>query len=311
MPHKRPKQSTRLSKRQEIGQDNAPSSKAKRDTYFGSMPKAAMRILNAGKVQEEYNARRREALANGQPWGPDQHRLTAAQKGKGKASSSSEGNQDESASVNNPANLKIRPGEKLGDFNRRVEQAMASHVAASARSANRKLRKQRREAREKDRLAEERKAKEGESSARKSKNKSDDGPSEPTSKDLKRAREEYENRTPSTSTPLDFAKADQRRHINDVAQEPPRLTKAPRGEGKEALARKAKLAAAMSGADDPEEAARKILNKSSRTVTKGQMPEPIQSGGVGLKRRKDLEDERERVIKMYRKKKQAKLEGNN
>lgn len=280
------------------------------------MPKGAMRILNAGKVQAEYNARKRAAAAAAAAAdatkGDSEYRLSAAQKGKGKARDE-DAQQHQSSEVAAASDLKIRPGEKLGDFNRRVEQAMASQVAASARSANRKLRKQRRAEREKEKTEKEERE-EREAAAAKSKKRrtagdiEDDGDgddpaerSEPTSKELKRARQEYENRP---AAPLDFAKADQRRRINDVAQAPPRLTKAPRGESKEALARKAKLAAALSGSVDPDEAARMVLSGNTRTVTKGQMPEPI----AGLKRQKDLEDERDRVIKMYRKKKQAKID---
>lgn len=269
-----------------------------------------MRALNAGKVQAEYNARKRAEAAAARNGQDSEYRLTAEQKGKGKASDVV-GDADDAAAAS--TNLKIRPGEKLGDFNRRVEQAMASQVAASARSANRKLRKQRRETREKERAEKaEQEERESAMSKGKGKRRKDDGDddddrsfAEPSSKDLKRARQEYENRAPA---PLDFAKADQRKRVNDVAQAPPRLTKAPRGESKEALARKARLAAALQGSDDPDGAARAVLASRRRTVTQGQMPEPIaQRPPAGLKRQKDLADERERVIKMYRKKKQDKI----
>ena len=314
------------------GQDRAPASKVSRDPHWGSMPKSAMRILNGGKVQAEYNARKKTAAAAGQPWNNQngqEYRLTAAQKGKSKARSEQQQNdQDPSAagpdatastSTSNSApidssNLKIRPGEKLGDFNRRVEQVMASQVAASARSANRKLKKQRREARDQERarLAEEEEQRPASSKKRRSSNGDDEDDqqqsrnthSEPSSKDLKRARNEYESRP---AAPLDFAKADQRRRVNDVAQAPPRLTKAPRGETKQALARKAKLAAALSGSDDPDQAAKRVLaGGRGGTVTSGQMPEPVQ--GPGLKRQKDLQEERQRVIKMYRQKRQKDID---
>lgn len=286
-----------------------------------------MRILNAGKVQAEYNARKKAAAAAGEPFNNGhEYRLTAAQKGKAKANSEAQpdpnaadaavtSNDASNSAAVDAANLKIRPGEKLGDFNRRVEQVMASQVAASARSANRKLKKQRREARDEERArAAEQEEQRATSSKRKKsagdENDDDDDDqqsrthSEPSSKDLKRARNEYESRP---AAPLDFAKADQRRRVNDVAQAPPRLTKAPRGETKQALARKAKLAAALSGSDDPDQAAKRVLAAGrGGTVTSGQMPEPVQR--PGLKRQKDLEEERERVIKMYRKKRQQDLE---
>lgn len=72
------------------------------------MPKGAMRILNAGKVQAEYNKRKRQPAEDTGPaqrGGP-----TAAQKGKGKAKAEAKNDSN--------AELKIRPGEKLGDFNR-------------------------------------------------------------------------------------------------------------------------------------------------------------------------------------------------
>lgn len=76
-----------------------------------------MRILNAAKIQAEYNAKkkaRKEAENGILPPGQeaDNHNASGRDRGKGKQKAQLKKAQDAKDQ------LKIRPGEKVGDFNR-------------------------------------------------------------------------------------------------------------------------------------------------------------------------------------------------
>lgn len=296
-----------------------------------------MSILNAGKIREEYNAKRRAIKeAGGDPSmlredsHGDKYRLTAAQKGKGKAANNTSSKNGD-ASDDKPEtaedaikNLKIRPGEKLGDFNRRVEQVMAGQIASTARSQARKEKKRKRAEAEAKQAQEDEEA-EGSSSLteatrRKRAAKADEIASrEPTAKELKRQRDQLRI-AERGDVELDFAKIEQHRGIRQQADAPPKLTVLPRGFSTDAQAQKAKVAAAIGGLD-PDEAERMSRRASgsneSKTVTSGQMPEPIGKksksskgqgkGAVGdvarQRQRLELEDERVRLVQLYRKNK--------
>lgn len=274
------------------------------------LPKNAMRILNAGKVQAEYNARRKAIKEGTYVPSSDDPSSSSSVKGKGKAKARP------AKAVPSPADdLRIRPGEKLGGFNRRVEQTMAGVVAATARTEARREKKRKRSELERKKGGDEDDEEaEGSGTSRQARAQKakEIEESQPSSKDLKRAREELQGQgrgRDGSSAPLDFAKASQVRRVSDVAQAPPRFTKLPRGESIEARARKAQVSAAIQG-QDPDEAARLIrAGKGERTVTKGQMPEPIKKQATvpvgGLRREKELKEERERMIRMYRLKKSA------
>lgn len=247
-----------------------------------------MRIINAGKVQAAYMAKRR--MAKGQE---------ESNEASGKSSAS---------------NLKIRPGEKLGDFYRRVEQAMASDIAATARSDARKVKKRKRaaataasacgggdddqikvggegaECKRKERANRAAALKQAETSARNLK------------KTTEKTSAASSSRNKGEAPPLDFAKAPQIRSVNDVADAPPTFTKLPRGKSKEAKARKTSMAAALAG-KDPKATARKTMSSREKTVTAGQMPEPVAAKGC-LRREKELREERDRAIKLYRQRKE-------
>lgn len=251
-----------------------------------------MRALNAAKVQADFRARKQK------------------EKQKAEAAVNAANANSDGTGQGAMANLKIRPGEKLGDYNRRVEQAMASDVAATARSEARKLKKRKRaEAAANTNAGSGDERDDAEASEEKRKAKADRAAAfqqaEPSSRDLKKAREEMTGGAAvgaKAPVPLDFAKASQTKRVNDVAQAPPTFTKLPRGESKEAKARKAAIAAALAG-QDAQAASRKMLSSRERTVTKGQMPEPVARPG-GLKKEKEMQEERERVIKLYRQRKE-------
>lgn len=306
MPHKRAKHSDRVAKRFSLGQDLAPSAD---DGFFSEMPKGAMRILQGAKVQEAHRAKlaaRKKAEAEA---------LTKA-KGKAKAANSD-------TSHESPSELKIRTGEKMRDFNARVEQAMASDIHASFRSATRsQINKRKRERRklraegiDPDADPEDL---EQEESTRKA--KADKAAklqaSEPSKLDLKRQRQAIQQ----TGEIKDFAKASQVKKINDVAQAPPTLTRAPRGESVQAKTRKARLIAKITG-NDEEEAEQKV-RRDEKARFKGRVPakvaqeaekkrkrltEETAAPELSMARQRVLEEERQKAIKAYRQVKEKKI----
>lgn len=314
MPHKRAKHSDRVAKRFSLGQDLAPGTD---DGFFSEMPKGAMRILQGAKVQEAYRAKLQAKKK------AEQDALTKA-KGKAKASDASTGDANNAAA----SQLTIRPGEKLRDFNARVEQAMASDVRASFRSATRSQINARKRERRKLRAAgvdpdADPEDLEQQESARKA--KADKAAAlqanEPSSADLKRQRQAIQQ----TGEIKDFAKATQVKKINDVAQAPPTLTRAPRGESVQAKTRKARLMAKITG-NDEDEAERKV-KQAEVARHKGRVPEKLAAAPAGGKKRKAdagaeaasepsmarqrvLEEEREKAIKAYRQIKEKKIQAN-
>lgn len=319
MPHKRAKHSDRVAKRFSLGQDLAPGAD---DGFFSEMPKGAMRILQGAKVQEAYRAKleaRKKA---------EQDALTKAAKAKAKVLDASAGD----SKGDNASQLTIRPGEKLRDFNARVEQAMAADVHATFRSASRSQINARKRERRKlrkagiDPDADPEDLEEHQESTRKA--KADKAAalqaSEPSSIDLKRQRQAFQQ----TGEIKDFAKASQVKKINDVAQAPPTLTRAPRGESLQAKTRKARLMAKITG-NDEEEAERKV-KQAEKDRQKGRVPEKLAANHsfstAGKKRKaanrpqsalepsmarqRVLEEERDKVIRAYRQIKEKKIQEN-
>lgn len=315
MPHKRAKHSDRVAKRFSLGKDLAPAAD---DGFFSEMPKGAMRILQGGKVQEAYRAKLQAKKK------AEQEALTKA-KGKAKASESSAA--DDAASE-----LTIRPGEKLRDFNARVEQAMASDVRASFKSATRsQVNARKRESRKLRKAGIDPDADpedhEEQESARKA--KADKAAAlqanEPSKADLKRQRQTIQQ----TGEIKDFAKATQVKKINDVAQAPPTLTRAPRGESVQAKTRKARLIAKITG-NDEEEAERKV-KQAEVARFKGRVPAKVAAANASstagkkrklaaddeaataqpsMARQRVLEEERQKAIKAYRQIKEKKIKEN-
>ncbi|UZJ51141.1 hypothetical protein CBS101457_000461 [Exobasidium rhododendri] len=256
MPHKRSKFADRMADRAKKGNDLPPNN----DLHFKSLPKGAMRIINAASIQAQYREKKKER----------EEELARKTKGKGKGEQGT---------------LQIREGEKMGDFNRRVESTMAKDINKSIRATNETSKKRKRKGGAEN---EDHPSEEASTFASAKKNAV---PRESNSKDLKRAREAIEN---GKGKEIEFKQADSRKRLNDVVQAPPNLTKAPRGESKSALERKASLKAALSGRD-----AETSTSKSAR------LPEPVLKGG--LKREAMLREERERAVQAYRSKKQAQL----
>ncbi|PWN49498.1 hypothetical protein IE53DRAFT_345762 [Violaceomyces palustris] len=320
MPHKRAKFSQRQADRFSKGNDLPPTATtSKDDLHFRSMPKGAMRIIMAGKIQEEYN-RKKRAMANG-TW-----------KGNGK-----EGGGEAGKNKPEEEQLKIRPGEKLKDFNQRVEQTFAPsihsalrHEARASGNAKKRARRAQREkggegseGEEDGEGEEERKARADKAAAKQA--------AEPTSAELKAQRMAIQ----SGKEVKEFAKASQVRRINDVAQAPPTLTKAPRGETVQSKLRKADLSAKIRG-EDVEEARRDVM-RIEKARFKGRLPTTVSNGKrkamdsedredvlrgktrrrkedqdqpplLSMARKKILEEERNKVVQAYRSLKESKIQ---
>lgn len=303
MPHKRANHAARQAKRFTTGQDLAPAAD---DGMFSQLPKGAMRILQGGKIHEEYH-KRREAQKRLQ-----EAALTKA-KGKSRASSDDQITTDD---------LKIRAGEKLKDFNARVEQAMASDIHASFKSATRSTINARNRAKRKARAAgidpdadpedleqqeTKRKAKADKAAAHEA--------AQPSSADLRRQRQLMEQ----TGEIRDFAKATQIKKINDIALAPPKLTKAPRGESLQAKTRKAILKAKITGKDEVQ--AERNAKTAENARQRGRVPQQAQKRNredddteaqtipkPSMARQRLLEQEREKAIKAYRQAKEKKIQ---
>lgn len=89
-----------------------------------------MRILNAAKVQEEYNARRRAAKAAEQSDTAGSSNVTGKRKGKGKGlpqAQAANGGAADGRGDSQP--LRIKPGEKMADFSRCVERGSLLGIA--------------------------------------------------------------------------------------------------------------------------------------------------------------------------------------
>ncbi|KAK0556807.1 hypothetical protein OC844_005751 [Tilletia horrida] len=276
MPHKRAKRSVREADRFAKGHDLPPTAVNAKDASF-AMPKGAMRILMGAKVRADYQERRNKAKNDVRA----SNRIGGSQgqdiKGKGKAKDGDSANSTSGVVKKTQHELKLLPGETLGNFNRRVEKTMASDINASLRAAastsdKRNKKRKREQLEEEERLAEEaQKARSAQIAAAKR-------AAEPTSKDLKRAREamlqqaqqkdgsgssskvkkkgageaesqqqqQQQQKDDSSNSGTskkkkhgeeerDWARPEQRRRINDVAQAPPVLTRLPKVRGLAAL----------------------------------------------------------------------------
>jgi hypothetical protein len=219
------------------------------------MPKGAMRILQGAKIQAEFHEKKRQREAE------------EAKKMKKRATDAS--------------SLQIMDGEKLGDFHRRVEKVMAKDINSTIKATKESSKKRKRQVESglNDEYSETKGA------------KSKVEVKEANAKDLKRERELLQAKA---DKPIDFQRAETRKRVNDVVLAPPVLTKAPRGESKQAKERKATLKSLMTG------------QKAVSTVSSARLPDPIQKSG-GLKREAMLQEERDRVVQAYRNKNQADL----
>ncbi|KZT51866.1 hypothetical protein CALCODRAFT_521093 [Calocera cornea HHB12733] len=116
MPHKRPKRAVRESKAKEQGVDNAPKAGA---ASADDAPKGALRVLNAASARAQFKEKKRKREEGGEEPAKRQEKAVKRRK-------TEEGKEKEE--------LKLRPGESLADFNRRVDQALIPRIRSSKSS---------------------------------------------------------------------------------------------------------------------------------------------------------------------------------
>ncbi|KAF7300505.1 hypothetical protein HMN09_00935000 [Mycena chlorophos] len=123
MPHKRAKRSVRESQRNEKGIDNAPSKTQSGDALSSEpLPKSFARAINAAQVRADYKKRK---LADAEDDG-------SKDKGAKRRKTTKEGDSD----------MRIRPGETLAHFNKRIEGDMRPVVKSAIQSSRATVRAQ-------------------------------------------------------------------------------------------------------------------------------------------------------------------------
>ncbi|EOR04693.1 hypothetical protein J056_000026 [Wallemia ichthyophaga EXF-994] len=236
MPHKRAKRSVREKNTKDTGFNNAPSGyRIDRE----ELPKGAMRILMGGQIQADYrdkkNKRKRDA---------------------------------DDANEKEKADLKIRPEERLKDYNRRIDNKMRKDINSTIKSHSSE-----KTAKQMNKKMQDEDAKRKEKAEKKAKTKSDKLEKKREEETVTAAGSQSDSDGETIQPPRDFAGAERVR-LNDVAQAPPSLPR---------MNRQAK----RFGVEDS--------NAGSRV-------------GTPLMRQLELEKERARVISLYRAQKGKRLE---
>ncbi|KAI0685744.1 hypothetical protein BC835DRAFT_497417 [Cytidiella melzeri] len=274
MPHKRAKRSARDSKRSQEGHDNAP---AKSALTHEAIPKGAARILNAWKVQDEYNKKRK--------FGMDEAEDGASQKKRRKVVGEVGERKSGGAGVRQKggkADIRIQPGESLAHFNRRVEESLRPLVRDAMQTSAAVARKVRKEEEE------EKAAKKASSSNKKQTDKDKPAPDKHTQPSTSKPQPTTSSKpqpaafkvppaqafTSRPDRPKEFTSLSSSapRRLNDIVQAPPELKKLPRG---------AK--------------ARQIAASGKTDGTKS-----LKDGVLSMAQKAMMEEERDRVIKAYR-----------
>ncbi|KAI0783520.1 hypothetical protein C8Q75DRAFT_695938, partial [Abortiporus biennis] len=208
MPHKRAKKSLRDKEKSQSGSDLPIS---KHSIANEEVPKGAARILNAAKVQAEYQKKRKlngEDDGNGARSGGNSKKKRKLEDESGKA-------------------MQILPGESLGHFNRRVENSMKGLVKTAMQDSSAVARKARKE--------EEERAKNAPSSVSQAHSTIKPIPTsqKPTSKlkpEYSSEHDDADEKSKSSKTVKEFAsvKTSAPKRLNDIVQAPPQLNKPPR-----------------------------------------------------------------------------------
>lgn len=261
MPHKRAKRVVREQERSLKGHNLPPKHLGNEET----VPKSVARILNAEKIRLEFREKKRKI---DEPNGDESPQLKRRRP---------------SSDVNSRKGemLKIQPGETIAHFNKRVESSMMPLIRTAMQQSSAQVRRvQKRE-------IEQGVAKPGaqvKTMINDSTRADVSNPSLPPSTNTPLSRTDALNLSPlaSTSTlqrqhrdkPKEFrvSSTSAPRRLNDIAQEPPRFDRLPRG--------------ARSGKDSSKEKVTGILSMAQKAM---------------------MEEERENVIKRYRELKAKKL----
>ncbi|KAF7291930.1 hypothetical protein MIND_01218500 [Mycena indigotica] len=192
MPHKRAKRSLRDAHRTGQGIDNAPAKDHTDSLSSEPLPKSFVRAINAVHIRAEYRAKRKLREEDG-PGDGNEH--------KGKRSKT-EANPSEAT--------KIRPGETLAHFNKRIEGDMRP-VVRNAMQASRALQR----AQKKTELAAKHDKKANGQSRGMDSDNDNDTPINHQAKPADISRKPKDFQLTSTAAP---------RRLNDIAQAPPDLS---------------------------------------------------------------------------------------
>ncbi len=219
-----------------------------------------MNVLQAGAIRQAYHERKKEQ---------------AAKDGKGKGKAKEADPLDD---------LKIRPGERMGEFNARVEQAFAGSISAAARHASKhgQTQKKRRRAKgDKDAADSDDEDGDGGGEAGREKRKANAMAAEEREKqekkNLKAARERMADR--------EFATVSQRKNVRDVVDAPPVFS-----------------AGKFSKAAVSDRPGKRVIEQQAHTDAAKADRERLRKAEERM-----LEQERERVISAYREKKEARI----
>ncbi|KAG6375939.1 hypothetical protein JVT61DRAFT_2810 [Boletus reticuloceps] len=205
MPHKRAKRSVREREKAQRATDLAPTISIEHE----SIPKSVSRVLDAGQIRREYRKKKRQLDGVGNSdEGDGRH--------KKRRHNTTEMNDGETTA------LRIKPGETVTQFNRRVETGMTPLIRTALRQSSAQARRVRREAAAQETL---KRGKQGDNARHpppaSSKKGSDPPPTAAAHEEnIDRRSVTKEFQVVSTSAP---------RRLNDVAQEPPLIKKLPRG----------------------------------------------------------------------------------
>ncbi|KAJ6483153.1 hypothetical protein C8R45DRAFT_871032 [Mycena sanguinolenta] len=197
MPHKRAKRSIREQERVKKGTDLAPTRGAGDALSNEPLPKGFARAINAVHVRAEFRKRKLDGEEDGDER-KKRRKVDGDAKEKGKRKEET----------------RIRPGETLAHFNKRIESDMRPLVRSAVQSSLATVRAAHKSSKSTAPSASDRKSATDAQPAPKSKSKpaADDAPA-PVPKDKHASRPKEFART-STATP---------RRLNDIAQAPPEL----------------------------------------------------------------------------------------
>ncbi|KAJ3575511.1 hypothetical protein NP233_g1063 [Leucocoprinus birnbaumii] len=196
MPHKKAKRSVREEQRKQQGSNNAPG---KESISNEEIPKSAARVLNAFKIREDFKKKRKLEKDDDDK---NRHKRQKTEEFQ----------------------LKIKPGESIQHFYRRVEDDLRPLVRSAVQTSKAVERKAR-----KDELGGGKKK--GSSGGFLETSRSDDRNPRGQSPLPSGAEPEGPNKRKAAERPKEFAKLSSSapRRLNDIAQAPPEIKKAPRG----------------------------------------------------------------------------------
>ncbi|KAF8838484.1 hypothetical protein BDN67DRAFT_907291 [Paxillus ammoniavirescens] len=206
MPHKRAKRSVRERGKALQDTDLAPKIAIEREP----IPKSVSRVLDAGKIRRAYREKKRKLGGDNDEGNPQL---------KKRRHNEADRNVD-----GETKGLKIKPGETVAHFNKRVETTMMPLIKTALQQSSAQARK----------VWKEESSQEALKPDRNSHNKSRHQPPE-TSKEVSVpppaacAGEGSVRRTFYTAKEFQVTSTSTPRRLNDIAQEPPEIKKIPRG----------------------------------------------------------------------------------